>query len=315
MNHDEVTAQAQRWYLRLNDPAATADDRKAFHAWRAANPACARAYAEMESLWGKLGDPARALGTGGWYRASVPRRRWIDRTRALALAASIALVAVAIWWHDPGLAVRMLAEHATAPGTHETLTLADGSRIYLDGDSAVDVSLNETSREITLERGRAWFDVTHDERRPFRVRAGDAAVRVLGTAFAVERLPDSTVVTVERGRVAAQTRSADPPVQLLPGDRLQLRTGAVPRPERVSPETALAWRRGRIVFDRATLATVAEELTRSGAGRVVILDSQLRDKKLSGVFRTDDPRAILDAVEAGLGVSITRIPGVVIVMK
>ncbi len=79
------------------------------------------------------------------------------------------------------------ADQRTAAGEQRVLTLDDGSRLTLAGDSAINLDLVDHQRHVTLLRGRAYFQVASDPHRPFLVEAGEARVRVTGTRFEVRR--------------------------------------------------------------------------------------------------------------------------------
>ena len=70
-------------------------------------------------------------------------------------------------------------------GEIRTVDLADGSRVTLGTDSAVDVDLDQQHRQVRLLRGEAWLDVKSDPARPFLVETGPGSVRVTGTRFGV----------------------------------------------------------------------------------------------------------------------------------
>jgi transmembrane sensor len=72
-----------------------------------------------------------------------------------------------------------------------------GSVVHLDQQTPDFVS-------STVVSGRARFDVVPNHARTFEVNAGDVNVRVLGTAFVVERSGSGARVSVERGRVRVQ---------------------------------------------------------------------------------------------------------------
>ncbi|UKJ07515.1 FecR family protein [Solitalea lacus] len=82
--------------------------------------------------------------------------------------------------------------------------LPDGSKIILNAGSKLKYpSKFASTRDIYLEEGEAFFDVTHDPSKPFIVHTSNVSTRVLGTAFNVKSyaaLPTITV-TVERGKV------------------------------------------------------------------------------------------------------------------
>ena len=312
---EHVAREATAWFVRLNDPSATASDQADFRRWQSASSAHAAAYARMAELWEETREVAGLLGVGHWYRtpakAEAPRRRGRLFARTAFAAAALLLIAGGALWRDPGLFDRLNADYAAAPGSHFERTLADGTRLYLDGDSAADARIDEHTRELTLLRGRAFVDVARDAARPFRVHAGGTEVQVIGTAFGVERDAKAVVVTVERGQVAVGSQGTPAGnVLLTPGQRVTVAGGKVGNTETVDAETALAWRRGLIVFDRASLAEVVEDLDRAMAGRVVLTDPHLRALTLSGVFRADEPGAVLEALRSALGLRTVSIPGV-----
>jgi transmembrane sensor len=312
---ERLAREATAWFVRLNDPSATAADQADFCRWQSASVAHAAAYARMGELWEETREVAGALGAGAWYRAPVKAEAPLGRGRIFVrtafVAAALLLVAGGVLWRDPGLFDRLTADYAAAPGSHIERTLADGTRLYLDGDGAADVRIDERTRELTLLRGRAFVDVAHDTARPFRVHAGGAEVQVIGTAFGVERDAEAVVVTVERGQVAVAAQGAPAGnVLLTPGQRVKVAGGEVGAAETVDAETALAWRRGLIVFDRASLAEVVEDLDRAMPGRVMLTDPHLRTLTLSGVFRADEPDAVLEALRSALGLRTVSIPGV-----
>src|SRR5262245_37268473 len=140
--NEELSQQAHAWLVRMRRTSTTAADREALRAWKLADPARKRAYEDAERLWESLSGPAHELGAGGWHRQSVSRgahrrqNRWI-----LAAAACLAFVAVSMWWRDPGMFTRSLADFSTRPGVSKDVVLADHSRVLLDGDSAIEVHL------------------------------------------------------------------------------------------------------------------------------------------------------------------------------
>lgn len=293
---DEAAAdEAMQWHLRLKDDGATEEDRRAFQAWLDRDPRHARAYRDAEWLWQEIGAPARLMAER--RRARSSRRSRPVRRAAWATAACVlvAMLVVAGVWRDPGLIDRLSADIATRPGETREVKLADGSRLFVGADSAVDVDISKESRELTLRRGRLWVDVMSDGQRAFSVVTGMVHARVMGTRFAVE--------------------GNDGPVQgsVLGADQQVVATdGVLGTPRGLDASAQLAWHRGRLIFDRASLAEVAIQLERMLPGRVISAGGRAADVRLSGSFPIDDPDAILSALKASLGVQVTRIPGAII---
>src|SRR6185312_12212955 len=92
--------------------------------------------------------------------------------------------------------------YATSIGGHESIMLADGSRIELNTDSAIRLADSAHARNIWLEKGEAYLQVTHDASRPLTVFAGNRRIVDLGTKFVVKRGTDQLEVAVLEGRVS-----------------------------------------------------------------------------------------------------------------
>ena len=71
-------------------------------------------------------------------------------------------------------------------GKQTTLTLADGTRVWVNAGSRLiyPSAFDDDRREIYAE-GEIYIEVTHDAARPFTVHTGKMDVRVLGTRFYV----------------------------------------------------------------------------------------------------------------------------------
>ncbi|PRX09587.1 UNVERIFIED_ORG: FecR family protein [Martelella mediterranea] len=308
---ERAEREATAWFVRLNDRKPSRSDCRAFDEWLRVDSGNGQAYERVRLLWDDLREPAERLGAGGWYR--VPTRQHAYRRPAIRFAAMaaamLAIVVVTMLWRDPGLPDRAFADYATPPGQTREIELADGSTLFLDGGSAVDVSMTGQARDIYLLRGRAYFDVTHDETRPFLVHSGTVETRVLGTAFAVEQNKENVEVTVARGLVSVAEGGSSR--RLRAGQAVAVTVTGPGAVETVDPELALSWRRGLIILDRAPLGAVVDELERMSAGRVVIADQSLRQLRLSGVFQADDADAVLEAMRTGLGLKVLSAPGFV----
>jgi len=88
--------------------------------------------------------------------------------------------------------------------------LPDQSKITLNAASTIKYPTKFIdTRDIYLEEGEAYFDVAHDESKPFIVHTGAIHTKVLGTAFNIKSykaLPNITV-TVARGKVQVNENS------------------------------------------------------------------------------------------------------------
>ncbi|MEM9071978.1 MAG: FecR domain-containing protein [Myxococcota bacterium] len=137
-------------------------------------------------------------------RALRPSLRW--QWPALGLAAAIGVLTLVLW---PGEQPGPLTPNPEPATAHITgaLTFDDGSRITPVEGASVQVLENsgEAWRGIVSE-GLTQFEITPNGPRRWTVEAGIARVEVVGTAFAVERRPNSVRISVDRGRVRVVSR-------------------------------------------------------------------------------------------------------------
>lgn len=156
---------------------------------------------------------------------------------------------------------------ATAPAQRARHALPDGSALELDADSRVQVDYFAARRSLQLLQGAAFFAVAHEPERPFTVQAGAVRVTVLGTRFAVERLPatgstaDEVLVQVESGRVRVEPAPGQPAHELSAGQALRVRADGTAQPALPTAEVA-PWRHGELVFTDSTLGEALARLQR-----------------------------------------------------
>lgn len=304
-------------FIRARDVDADPADRQALADWAAADPAHEAALARVEAMWGADAFAAALARTmqpaplPASSRSASSPSRLRQRAWPLALAASVLLmigIGAAL-----DLPMRLRADAITATGERRLVVLADGSRVTLDTDSAIAVTIDETGRHLTLLEGRAFFEVTPDAARPFEVAAGPAKVRVTGTAFAVGFTADDAVmVQVRSGRVEAG--AAGRSRALGAGDALRLDgtgPGIVTHPD---PAQELGWLDGRLVFVDRPLGDVLAELDRYLPGRILVTDPAIAARRVTGNYRLDDPAGSTLALAAVAGAEVTQITGRLLIL-
>ncbi len=151
----------------------------------------------VQSIWSV--EQTRSLGREVLSRR---RRRFLARV-ALSVACASALLFAATRFHRASEASSRAASAGADVTSNGGVHYADGSLAELQATGSV-VHLDQQTADFvssTVVLGRARFDVVPNHGRTFEVHAGDVSVRVLGTAFVVERLGSSARVSVERGRV------------------------------------------------------------------------------------------------------------------
>ena len=325
---DEIDSIAADWAARLGGAPLSESERRDLDLWLGESTRHAAAFDEARAAWVKMGalrgvpgtlsrDVAPAVSEATARSAAArdrrPRSRW-RRAAALAACLLIAAGVARFWLGDPN--ILMTADHRTAPGAQERVTLADGSEVELGPKSAIALRFTDGERRIELLAGLAYFAATptsEGERRPFVVAAANGTARALGTEFMVERLGETVEVAVIAHEVAV---ALDPPDRaraeavVPPGRALRYAGSRLGELRRVNLDHATAWRRGRLIFDREPLGEVVAELNRYRRGGIVIADPALAARRVSGVFDTADPEGALATIIRDLRIDAVSLPPV-----
>jgi len=251
--------QAALWYARMYNAAADHPQRAQFDAWLAADPLHSAEYRAFAELWGDFASTPRTEALAQAMEHHRQRRRRLLQGGVLVVMLSLAS---ALGWHAHRHGPLELDLH-TGIGERQIQHLRDGSELILDADTHLHLRYNAAQRQVELLRGEAIFAVARQPQRPFVIDGGLAQVRVLGTRFVVNRLPDRLRISVEHGQVQVDSL-------VRPGESLQLQAGEVAevgadgrlrRLQRPASD-AFAFQSGSLVFDQADLAEIAASLSR-----------------------------------------------------
>jgi len=293
---DEVEAEAAEWVIRLAGDAPEAA-RAEFRDWIGRDPAHGAAFAHAERTWEELGLIRQVRG----------------RSRRVLVLPLIALLAgLPLYLAHDDLRIRLEADHVAPLGENLSVTLEDGSRVTLASGAALAVDYDPETRLVRLLRGKAYFapePAATSGRRAFMVEAGDTRSTALGTEFSVDLQGDAVDVIVARHSVRVEDMSGQAsPVVVAEGMGLRTTDGATPIPEARNVDFATAWRRGDLVFDDRPLAEVVEELNRYRHGRILLRGKALADRRVSGVFHTQDIAGVEARLAAELGLRRLSLP-------
>lgn len=206
--------------------------------------------------------------------------------------------------------------YATAIGEQRVLVLADGSRVTMNTGTQVTVDFRPDRRIVRLVRGQALFDVAHNPSRPFSVNAGGRVVTALGTVFEVQIGRGQLHVTLIRGKVvidpprAAATAKGDAapaavqvPTYLTPGQQFTVTVRGAPEVHAVDVNRQTLWRQQLVEFDGTPVAEAVSELNRYSLKPIVISDARVGQMRISGVYKTGEPKAFVELVSTMLPVA------------
>lgn len=295
----QVLEAAAHWYVRLN--AGKPDPRllQSWQHWVEQNPAHARAWARVEKVQAQMGQlPADvALPTLAGLRA---RRRAVLKTLALLLAAGTS--GWGLRHSDTGQA--LLADVRTGKGEQRRLTLADGSQVQVNTDSALDIRFDDRQRLLVLHRGEISVQTGSDSHdRPFRVNTSEGQVRALGTRFCVYSADGCSRVSVQQHAVEIRTQAQPGTLlRLEAGQRVQFDREHIAAVDPIAPG-ADAWTQGMLSVIDWRLADFVVELRRYRPG-IIRCDERVADLRLTGAFPIADTDTLLHNLSASLPVRV-----------
>ncbi|GAB2777774.1 FecR domain-containing protein [Rhabdobacter roseus] len=172
-------------------------------------------------------------------------------------------------------------------------SLPDGSNVWLQPGAGIEYARVPTpdAREIILE-GEAFFDVTPDPSRPFRVRSGSVLTTVLGTSFNVQANAQTQQyeVSVVTGKVSVSAPDglgSSRSVQLLPREQARFDASSGQLTQLKVPdhlEKTASWQPVSLRFEDATLEEVVRKLEKQFGLRIVLNNPQLAHCRIKATF-------------------------------
>ncbi|MEW4468132.1 FecR domain-containing protein [Parasphingorhabdus sp. JC815] len=294
---DEVAA---RYVAEMDGEQWTSAQEDGLQRWLARDPRHPGALLRAQAAWMALDIPRPSANV---QTEQEKPALWLNRRTVLAGGSTAIAASIA-----GGIMLLGGTGYSTSVGEIRRVPLADGSIVVINTASAIDVKLRDAARNISIERGEAWFQVAKDQQRPFIVAAGRARIRAVGTAFSVRRHSSKTEVMVTEGIVEIWANGAEGQrIQLKAGSRGFIADDAAMQQVPVAPsaiDRTLAWRNGKIDLSGARLDAAAAEFNRYNQRIVVIADPAIAVEQLDGVFRTDDPEGFAQSVHVTLGVPV-----------
>jgi transmembrane sensor len=322
----ERLAEAGVWIARLHseerDRATVAGVRQ----WLQTDPLNAQAFELCTEVWEESANLRRVIPFA--TEAPAPRKKRYSLSFAVAMGAAVAAVAAVVGVFF----LYRLPDVSTAVGEQRSLTLNDGTRVFLNTGTHVVVKYDKSVRRVELEAGEALFQVAKRPDWPFIVRAGSQQVRALGTSFVVRRDAQQMAVTLVEGKVTVSSVSGgdeQPLPRLLPehgnrtdrsdtaggtakiytlsaGQRLIFAAGKPAQLDAPSLEKTMAWRRGQVFLDDTPLASAVAEMNRYSSTKLVIERPETESVLINGLFQAGDSASFATAVAQAYSLQVIR---------
>jgi transmembrane sensor len=297
----KIAYEAASWFLRLQAPTATEQDHQACAQWRRADADHERAWQLAERFNQQLQNIAPTMGRKALYRAAPMSRR----TTLKALTSLVVLGSLGIAASRTSTVASLMADIRTGVGERRQMTLSDGTELFLNTDSAIDIRYTDVARTLVLKKGEIFIRTAKDNvalSRPFMVESARGYFRPLGTRFSVRQFDDHAQLRVVEGSVAASPRDAPTgTLTVQAGQQADITDLAVTLLP--TPALSIDWIDGVVRVDRVRLADLVAELGRYRHGWTRC-DAEVADLRISGAFQLQDTDSALAAIALALPVKL-----------
>ncbi len=295
----QVLQAAAQWFAVLQSESVSEDDRQAWRRWLD-EPANARAWQRVEQISGRF-EPLTSDSFGPQASALLqrqPNRRQAMKTLSVILGGGVlALAGGAMPWRS------WTADQRTAVGEVRDWRLPDGSQLWLNTDSAVDVAFESGVRNLTLYRGEVLIQ-TRDEPRPLVLRTGEGSIKTHDAArFSVLQRDGVTQLSVFYGAVEVRP-AAGRPRTATQGQEVGFDSQHV-QPDRPVQPGRHAWTTGVLLADNLRLDAFVAELSRYRSGYLGC-DPRIASLSVVGAFPLADTDRVLDVLASTLSLQVNR---------
>lgn len=317
------------WHDLVSEDGLPSAEHDAFKAWLAVDEAHARAYESVDRAWTGIepaaADPRILEMRRDALTASARHRRAPRRVAVASFAAILGISVAAIWLTGSRTeeSAQVMADAAvpsvfeTGVGERSTVRLSDGSKVFLNTATRLEIDFDANVRRVHLAEGQAIFEVAHAPDRPFVVEAAGRRVTAVGTAFDVRVMNSGTPlqVTLLEGIVDVEatepTDIATAPVprrivRLTPGEQLIVAETSAQEVRKVDAARTTAWRVGQLIFKNDSLEHAVAEVNRYSATKIVLASPDLGGLSVSGVFLAGKTDSFVETVAEFYGLDVTR---------
>jgi len=188
----------------------------------------------------------------------------------------------------------------TPKGGQYEVMLPDGTKVWLNAASKLRFPVTFAADERNVElSGEAYFEVAKDKKKPFKVKAEQQEITVLGTHFNVNAYNDEalTKTTLLEGSVRVNKGASN--AFLVPGQQAVSDAGSsvIFVRKGVDLQESIAWKNGLFVFEHEDVFSIMNKISR-WYDIVLEYRGDLKGKKYSGnISKFEDVTEVLKTMQ------------------
>lgn len=226
-----------------------------------------------------------------------PYRRWFYAASGIAALFVLAWLAVSTLRYRTSTPISWMTVE-TSFGEKKAVTLPDGSRLVLNACTRLEypATFQTADRSVRLA-GEAYFEVTPDPDRPFRIETPHLKVKVLGTSFNVQSYAEDELMSVAVKSGKVQVDLPEAMIRLKKEEKIlfQPHTGEHNK-KRKEHDAVAAWTQGNLCFDHTPIQDVARCLERRFHSRISFAPGQTFTNRLTGEHDAQNLESVLESL-------------------
>jgi ferric-dicitrate binding protein FerR (iron transport regulator) len=192
-----------------------------------------------------------------------------------------------------------LNEYVTLPGEVKKFVLSDGTIVWLNSKTVLIASepFVDENREVLLI-GEGYFEVAHNEEKPFVIKTSSLKTTVLGTHLNISAHPgdSNTEVSLYEGKVELSDKNApEYKMVMKPGQKVSFSNDEKNFYTKSNElEKPAEWREGILRFYDEDLNSISKKLERKFMTQIFIEDDEVAKLSFTASFDTEPLDKILN---------------------
>lgn len=289
--------------VRLLSGEATFEEKETVKKWLEQSEDNKKLYSDLQEIWLTSGkndyNTQEAIQR---FRNTIckKRKKVVSIQRFLRYAAIFILLIALPFMYFVGkhesTSEQTFTTITCAIGDKSNVTLPDGSTVCLNSGSKLifDNNFKGKYRQVFLE-GEAYFSVKKNIEIPFKVKASEIEIEVLGTEFDLRAYADEDFISTTLVKGSVKINSQLQNITMKPSEKAifnktenKIKLYAI---SGIIHETE--WKDGRLVFINESLGDLELKLERWFDVDIEFSDEQVKNRKFSGTLERE---SILEAV-------------------
>ncbi|WP_317045318.1 FecR family protein [Formosa algae] len=232
-----------------------------------------------------------------------------NRPKKYVAISAFALVILTISffvYHSQG--INYTNQIVTEKGERRSLYLPDSTLVVLNSLSEIHYPNAFKKTRDVFVNGEVFFDVTHNEEKPFIVHTTNLDVQVLGTAFNVNTSTSNKIVSLERGKVNVLFKDSNNQLTLSPNEQLIYNntTNDITK-KNFNAIEVLGWKDEMLILDKTPFIEAIKKLNQFYGVTFRLKDKTLESKKITGAFKGLDIKGVISSLEFIANITIVPI--------